>query len=107
MPLSRTLDIDVEAGIRRVFHADTDGEGFVIETIQEVSPLVEQNKALHAMTDERTRFGGDGLGGRVASIPMNVYADLQRRGIADNPAAFKRWLNDGDNRCFRTRPGVV
>jgi hypothetical protein len=25
----------------------------------------------------------------------------------DDPAAFKRWLNDPDNRFFRTSPGTL
>jgi hypothetical protein len=36
-----------------------------------------------------------------------VYYDLKRRGIADDPAALKKWLNDGDNRVFRTREGTL
>jgi len=44
---------------------------------------------------------------RVASIPLNVYYDLKRRGIADDPKAMKKWLNDPDNRVFRTREGTV
>jgi hypothetical protein len=38
---------------------------------------------------------------------VNVYYDLKRRGIIDDPAAFRAWMNDPDNRVFRTRPGRV
>jgi hypothetical protein len=44
---------------------------------------------------------------KVASIPMNVYFDLKEKGILDDPAALKRWLNDSDNRFFRTKAGRV
>jgi len=43
----------------------------------------------------------------VASIPLNLYYDLKRQGIVDDPARFKKWLNDSDNRFFRTRGGRV
>jgi hypothetical protein len=36
-----------------------------------------------------------------------VYYDLKRRGIADDPKKFKQWLNDRDNRVFRTRAGTL
>jgi hypothetical protein len=56
------------------------------------------------MTDKRTKWGDMS---RVASIPLSVYYDLKRRGIADDPVALRKWLNDGDNRVFRTREGTV
>ncbi len=48
-----------------------------------------------------------GEGQRVASIPMTVYWELKRRGVVDDQGALRRWLNDPDNRFFRTRPGAV
>lgn len=66
---------------------------------QDVSAIVEHNK--RSQTADRGRMG-DGLGDRVASIPLVVYGELKRQGIIDDPIRFKRWLNDGDNRFFRT-----
>jgi len=43
----------------------------------------------------------------VASIPLSIYYDLKRQGIVDDPVRLKRWLNDSDNKYFRTRGGVV
>jgi hypothetical protein len=42
---------------------------------------------------------------RVASIPMGVYMELDAKGIARDEKAFARWLDDPDQRAFRTRPG--
>jgi hypothetical protein len=33
--------------------------------------------------------------------------ELKQQGIIDDPKALRRWLNDPDNRYFRTRPGRV
>ena len=52
---------------------------------------------------KRTFHWGDMT--RVASIPLSLYFDLKKKGIADDPVAMKRWLNDPDQRFFRTRPG--
>jgi hypothetical protein len=35
------------------------------------------------------------------------YMDLKKKGILDDQVALKRWLNDPENRYFRTRPGQV
>jgi hypothetical protein len=36
-----------------------------------------------------------------------VYYELKRQGIADDPKALKKWLNDRDNQVFRTRAGTL
>jgi hypothetical protein len=38
---------------------------------------------------------------------MYIYYDLQRRGILQDEKRLKAWLNDPENRVFRTRPGKV
>jgi hypothetical protein len=100
----RLFDLDPLQKIRRLFHWDNSSDSFVIETQQEVTDIVEANKSLYSEIDARARYGEMD---RVASIPMNIYMDLQKSGIADDPKAFKRWLNDPDNRVFRTRPGRI
>ena len=50
---------------------------------------------------------GWGEGQRVASIPAVIWEDLIRRGIAGDKKKLKAWLNDPDNRAFRTRLGKV
>jgi hypothetical protein len=66
---------------------------------QDVSAIVEHNK--RSQTADRGRMG-DGLGDHVASIPLVVLSELKRNGTLDDPVRFKRWLNDSDNRFFRT-----
>jgi hypothetical protein len=44
---------------------------------------------------------------KVASIPLSVLYDLKARGIADDPKKMKAWLNDPDNRAFRTRDARI
>lgn len=96
-------------GVRQqVAHEDGEG-GLVIQTVQDVSGIVEANKAEYNSLDYGARWGDFT---KVASIPMTVIDDLNKRGImkgfaVSDAAAFKRWLNDPENRFFRTRPGVV
>ena len=98
--MGRILSGDKITRKTEIWHDQADG-GVVVETAQDVEPIMLQNK------DEikaRRGFKGDGMH-HVARIPLSVYEDLKRKGIADDPKAFKRWLDNPDNRAWRTHPG--
>lgn len=99
----RIIDHDPITRSTRVFHDNQDGS-FVTATIQDVEPLVDYNKREYAAKDERSRWGEVS---RVASIPPALWFELVRQGIAYDTKKLKAWLNDPDNRHFRTRPGRV
>ena len=90
--------------------AFADGEGgLIIQTVQDVSGIIEANKREFNSHDERARWSESN---KVASIPFTVIDDLNKQGIMRGFAVldqkrFSSWLNDPDNRVFRTRPGVV
>ena len=92
-------------------HADGDG-GIIIETRQDVSGIIEQNKKEYNSFDECARWSDHLFGNKVASIPLTVIDDLNKIGIMRgfhvlDEKRFKAWLNNSDNRVFRTRTGVV
>ena len=92
-------------------HADGDG-GIIIETRQDVSGIIEQNKKEYNSFDERARWSDELFGNKIASIPFTVIDDLNKIGIMRgfhvlDEKRFKAWLNNSDNRVFRTRTGVV
>ena len=92
-------------------HADGEG-GIVIQTRQDVSDIVEQNKKEYNSYDEKARWSDQLFGNKVASIPMTVIDDLNKVGIMRGFAIldekrFAAWLNDPMNRAWRTRTGVV
>lgn len=92
-------------------HADGEG-GIVIQTRQDVSAIVEQNKKEYNSFDERARWSDHLFGNKVASIPMTVIDDLNKQGIMRGFAIldekrFAAFLNDPLNRAWRTRTGVV
>ena len=98
--MSKLFSHDPILGITRKFHWDDTTDEFLIETIQETEDIVEANKA--AYNDAPDRWGE---WTRVASIPLSIYYDLKKKGIADDEVALKKWLNDPSNRFFRTRGG--
>ena len=91
----------------------TDGEGgIVIQTRQDVSAIIEQNKKEYNSFDERARWSDNLFGNKIASIPMTVIDDLNKAGIMRGFAVlddkrFAAFLNDTMNRAWRTRTGVV
>jgi hypothetical protein len=104
----RLFDVDPLTGQTQWFIANDGDETFTIQTTQDVSDIVEFNKAqFNEFSGSKERWGEE-IGGRtkVASIPTNIYYDLLKR-FGRDQAAWKRWLNDPDNAAFRTRPGMV
>ena len=92
-------------------HADGEG-GIVIQTRQDVTNIMEQNKKEFNSFDERAKWSDQLFGNKVASIPMTVIDDLNKQGIMRGFAVlddkrFAMWLNDPMNRAWRTRTGVV
>lgn len=105
---TRLFDTDPLTGVVEYFHFDPDTEAFTIEARQDVSGILELNKAL--WNDAPLRFGEFS---HVASIPAVIMQQLAKDGIMSaggqilDPDRFRRWLNDRDNLMFRTRPGKV
>ncbi|ARV77516.1 hypothetical protein [Sinorhizobium phage phiM5] len=104
--MKKLFSHDPLTGITKYFHYDEgqDAKNFVIETIQQTTPIVDQNK--EEFNNSRASTRGEDMV-KVASIPLALFFELKKKGITQDPVAFKRWLNDPDNRLFRTRPGTV
>lgn len=102
---SKLFDFDPVTGTKKIWHYDADKDEAVIETIFDTSNLVETNKAMFNAVDERASWKGDMH--LVASIPMELFMKWKSEGKLEDQAFLKKWLNDPDNRLFRTRPGEV
>jgi hypothetical protein len=95
-------DDSASTGIVTKFHYDADKDEAVIQKTQDVSSIIEANKVEFNAAPER--FGEFT---KVGSIPLSVYYELERKGILNDQKALAKWLNDPDNRAFRTRPGTI
>ncbi len=104
------FDYDPMTGTTELFHWNEQEGTFTIEYQQDVSDLVERNKALFNETEKSTRWRDVNW---VASIPNNLLFDLRRRGIGDREdkvngyPKLKKWLNDSENEHFRMRVGTL
>lgn len=98
--LKLLLDKDPLAKSREHLYID-DSEGKIHrEFVEDVEDVIEENRARYNLDHGRW-----GEWAHVAQIPASVYWDLDKKGITQDPKAFRRWLDDPDNRYFRTRPG--
>lgn len=100
----RTLEADPLLQIVRSYHEQPSDDTTTIASAQDVTQIIEDAKANYNRGDSHQPWGEMT---HVAFIPSVILWKLRREGILDDPVAFKRWLNDPDNRMFRTRPGRV
>ena len=100
----RLLDVDHFLGLKEYFYYDDDTGECRIEQVQNTDFIVEQNKQRLAQSSAKDKWGEMTL---VATIPMSLWADLNAKGTVKDTKEFKKWLNDPENRFFRTREGKV
>ena len=98
----RLWDTDPLTGTKTFFRMEDGAKTFDLITESTVDPILEENQRLRK---EDPNFKGDQV--RVASIPMAVWSELMRKGIAQDETEMKKWLNDRDNEVFRTARGRV
>jgi hypothetical protein len=102
--------ISADASALKKTEAAFDGEGgLIIRTAQDVTAIVEQNKAQYNAGSVHDKWGDMT---KVASLPFTIIDTLNRKGIMRgfaviNEKEFRIFLNDPENRFFRTRPGKV
>lgn len=88
-------------------HMDADDDGhFVLFREQEIGNLTDRIRHMGEQYGEFSHQKDSGMR-HAAEIPEEVFADLEMRGIAQDPARLKAWLNDPDNRIWRVWKGRV
>jgi hypothetical protein len=98
----RLINDDAFTGVKTYYDYDAEKDEAIISKEQDVSAIIEQNKREFNAAPERF-----GEWTKVGSIPLSVYYELERQGILNDQKAMAKWLNDPDNRAFRTRPGTI
>ena len=101
--MKRHFDYDPFTGITQTFHMDADSDTFVIEERQDLTALIDSNRAKFNEYSGPSDKWGDIA--HVASIPPIIANELMRSGVAFDRKALRKWLDNPDNAVFRTRPG--
>ena len=99
------LEWDARTG--RTVWSMFDGQKIVIRTDTPVAASIEENTLVRNATQD----GWKGDYHRIASVPMQLLYDdnlgLNKAVQQGDDAYLSRWLNDSDNRAWRTKDGRV
>jgi hypothetical protein len=95
--------VDHDFQMKRTVWARQNPDGSTTyRTDYHVDDTLEANKTMRNSVDS----GWKGDWHKVASIPLGVYYDkLHQASLQDDKAFINRFLNDPDNRAFRTKDG--
>ena len=104
------MSFDKEVGyesIRPTFvHEEPDGT-VTVNTVQDAQPIVDEDKQAANAYGSPLTPGKQYHGMRVATIPFNVFEMWMKEtngAIQKDPKLLKKYLNDPDNKYFRTTP---
>lgn len=106
----RVLDFDPMTGLLEFHSYDPATDTTVIESVQDVTPILERNKTLQRQDDGGWSPSRDLR--RAAAIPDIIILKWRREeGIdvfnRDHWPAVKRKLNSSEYRYLRTAPGRI
>lgn len=97
------FDYDLKSG-RQVWVLHNPDGSMTFRTDYPAQPTIDINQAQRNLA--RPGWAGDYH--HVASIPLNVYHDqLAEASRQSDDRYLSRWLNDSENRAWRTKEGRV
>ena len=97
MTINRTT-IDLTKTLKSEFITQDDKN--IYHTAQNVRPVIEHARALRELEPGKTFR-------HAAEIPKVIWNKALREGWHNDKKAWKRWLNDPDNKAFRVWQGKI
>ncbi len=85
--------------VRTLISDDSDPFTFTVQTTSDIEPVLDSIARDQEIMSQR------GPNKLAARLPLFIYEQLQRQGIADDPDRFKIWLNSSDAEPFRIWKG--
>lgn len=106
MPANKRLfSYDPESKVTTWWHDNDENDEIVLEKEQDVTEILEANKASYDSYSGPSDKWGDWH--QVARLPITLYFELQRTGKLYDKAYMTRMINSTEWRQYRTRPGRV
>ncbi len=97
------FDYDIPSG-RQVWRMENPDGSSTYRTDYPVKASVDMNTAQRNLAQN----GWAGDYHQIASIPLNVYYDQIGQAAREGDDKYlSKWLNDSDNRAWRTKSGTV
>ena len=97
MTIKRTT-VDLTKTLKSEFITQDDKT--IYHTAQNVRPVIEHARALRELEPGKTFR-------HAAEIPKVIWNKALREGWPNDPKAWKKWLNDPDNKAFRVWQGRI
>jgi hypothetical protein len=107
--VKKLISADKSAGKETWMNFDRDGQAEIIQK-QHIKEVLEANKRQQNEWEYGKLIGNTQRHHqKVADIPNLLYVQLKEKfgHPADNPRDWAKWLNDPDNRHFRTGGGRI
>ena len=104
--MSRRTVFEYMPGRRTDMYEHNDGR-VTFDTVQDVEPILEYNKMMMNEYGDKLTPGKRGTWHKVASVPVNVWEQWlldTDNAIQKDKKLLSKYLNDPDNRFFRTSP---
>lgn len=101
------IDFEDARGLNGIVYdtVEQDG-GLLITKKQDVQAILRRAKfERDNFPEHHGSYGKDMV--KAATIPNIIVEQLMKEGIWQDKKRFKDWLNQYDNRCFRTSAGKV
>lgn len=95
--MKKHLHFDPETGLLNTFHYDHHTGEARVDTTQDATACLDANKELQNHNHNKAANWR-----RVAQIPLTLWFELRQKGILQDKKKLKAWLNDSENRFFRT-----
>ena len=105
--MSKRLVVDAEPWRRTDFHYDESDDKFTLNTIQDVEPIVDENKRKMNQYGDKLSVGKRGEWHHAASIPINVWDQWMQDtngAIEKDSKLLAAYLNDPDYKYFKVAP---
>lgn len=97
------FDYDIKSG-RQVWALENGDGTTTFRTDYPVQPTIDLNTAQRNLS--KPNWAGDYH--HVASIPLNLFHDQLAEATRQSDDAYlSRWLNNSDNRAWRTKDGTI
>jgi hypothetical protein len=96
--------------LRPTFVSEEPDGTVTVNTVQDAQPIVDEAKQAANAYGSPLTHGKQYNGMRVATIPFNVFEMWMKEtngAIQKDPKLLKKYLNDPDNKYFRTTPTRV
>lgn len=87
--------------VKRIAHDDASDGTFVLATEHDLEEAIEENKRLRENQTGKEQFR------LAARVPMHVAEQAMREGWFHDDDAWRRWMNDRDNRDHRVWEGRI